>query len=171
MNKMYSILGLCLFFASVQAQTMQWFDPQQSEVPCIQQRGWADEMKNSYARLPDRARAEVREPVWKLSRNAAGLAICFYTNASEIRVRYTVSSGLSMPHMPSTGVSGVDLYSIDKQGHWMDNGVKYIFGDTILYTYTDLNTKMKGVVKLPLPIHNLNKIKLRTYLFIVFKCH
>ena len=75
MNKIDTVIGLCLISMSMQAQAIKWFNPQQSEIPCIQQRGWADEMKNSYARLPDRARAEVREPVWKLSRNAAGLAI------------------------------------------------------------------------------------------------
>lgn len=154
MNKIDTVIGLCLISMSMQAQAIKWFNPQQSEIPCIQQRGWADEMKNSYARLPDRARAEVREPVWKLSRNAAGLAIYFYTNAPEIRVRYTVSGGLNMPHMPSTGVSGVDLYSVDKQGHWMDNGVKYLFGDTIVYTYTDLSSKMEREYRLYLPLYN-----------------
>ncbi|MDY5238815.1 SGNH/GDSL hydrolase N-terminal domain-containing protein [Bacteroides helcogenes] len=32
-------------------------------------------------------------------------------NAKEINVRYTVAGSLAMPHMPSTGVSGVDLYA------------------------------------------------------------
>ena len=59
MNKIDTVIGLCLISMSMQAQAIKWFNPQQSEIPCIQQRGWADEMKNSYARLPDRARAEV----------------------------------------------------------------------------------------------------------------
>lgn len=145
---------MCLLGIAVQAQTMKWFDPQQSETPCIQQRGWTEEMKNSYARLPDRAKADVREPVWNLSRNSAGLAIYFYTDASKIQVRYRVSGALDMPHMPSTGVSGVDLYAIDKQGFWVENGPKYRLGDTIVYTYTGLDTKLEREYRLYLPLYN-----------------
>ena len=40
-----------------------------------------------------------------------------------------------MPHMPSTGVSGVDLYRIDEKNCWTNCFTNYSFGDTIVYTY------------------------------------
>lgn len=63
-----------------------------------------DSQKRSeiYTRLPERAKGVVSEPVWNLSRHSAGLAIHFYSNTPQIKVRYTVTGSLNMPHMPST---------------------------------------------------------------------
>ncbi|MEG2573999.1 MAG: SGNH/GDSL hydrolase family protein, partial [Bacteroides sp.] len=51
---------------------------------------------------------------------------------------YTVDGALNMPHMPSTGVSGIDLYSIDSNGKKSFCFGNYSFGDTISYTFTNL---------------------------------
>ena len=61
-----------------------------TDYPVIQNQGWTKEIGNSYARLPQRAKSEVREPLWNLSRNSAGLAIHFYSNANNITIRYKV---------------------------------------------------------------------------------
>lgn len=43
----------------------------------------------------------------------------FRTNAREIHADYSVTSkNLAMPHMPATGVSGLDLYGKDDSGDW-----------------------------------------------------
>ncbi len=43
----------------------------------------------------------------------------FQTDATAIHVHYKLTSGnLAMPHMPATGVSGVDLYARDDEGTW-----------------------------------------------------
>jgi hypothetical protein len=61
----------------------------------------------------------VREAVWNLARHSAGLAVRFETDAKEIRANWTLTSGnLAMPHMPATGVSGLDLYALDDKGQW-----------------------------------------------------
>lgn len=122
---------------TVQAQ-MQWYNPQQTGFPVIQNQGWSQEIGNTYVRLPERAHVSVRTDVWNLSRNSAGLAIHFYSNAPEIKIRYAVNGSLSMPHMPSTGVSGIDLYSINSDGQWGFCFGNYSFGDTIQYSYTNL---------------------------------
>ena len=62
----------------------------------------------------------------------------FYSNAPQIKVRYTVTGSLNMPHMPSTGVSGVDLYSINSDGEWHFCFGNYSFKDTITYTYNNI---------------------------------
>ena len=43
----------------------------------------------------------------------------FMTDAAAIHVHYKLrKSNLAMPHMPATGVSGVDLYARDGDGKW-----------------------------------------------------
>ncbi len=83
----------------------------------VEGRGWqADEMERLYARLPAKAKEVVRKPVWSLSQHSSGMLTRFETNATKIQTRYTLSAGLGMPHMPATGVSGIDLYAENKQG-------------------------------------------------------
>lgn len=122
---------------SLFAQT-RWHDPVKENFNVIQNQGWISEIGKTYRRLPYRAEKEVRKPVWNLSGSSAGLAVHFYTNADKIEIRYQVTGGLAMPHMPATGVSGVDLYAIDSDGKWRLASGKYNFGDTIFYTYTGL---------------------------------
>ena len=58
--------------------------------------------------------AAVRDAVWGLSQQPAGLFIQFETDASCIFLQYSLkSSSISWWHFPSTGVAGMDLYSWD----------------------------------------------------------
>ena len=128
-----------LLWSSVQifAQT-DWYNPfGKGEIP-VQGRCWNEEIGAKYHRLPDRAEKVVRKALWDLSCQSAGLYIKFTTNASKIQVKYTVTSGFSMPHMPATGVSGVDLYMIDAYVQALWCAGKYSFGDTVRYTYDNL---------------------------------
>jgi lysophospholipase L1-like esterase len=88
-------------------------------------------VKSPFDRLPARAEALVRPPVWNLSHNSAGLYVNFRTNAPRIAVRWTLNSQtLSLPHMPATGVSGVDLYVRNDDGwHFLANGQAREFPD------------------------------------------
>lgn len=137
MKRLFSLLFLCMVCLSAGAQ-WKWQNPMSAGFPVIQNQGWPDEIGYKYVRLPDRAEKEIRPAVWNLSRNSAGLAIHFYSNASQITVRYKVSGGLNMPHMQSTGVSGLDLYRIDSDGNWGFCFGNYAFGDTIRYSYGNL---------------------------------
>jgi lysophospholipase L1-like esterase len=84
----------------------------------VEGRGWTD-VKRYYDRLPAKAEATVRTRVWDLSRYSAGMSCRFTTDASEIQVRYVLlKPTLAMPHMPATGVSGVDLYALIKDDEW-----------------------------------------------------
>lgn len=116
----------------------KWYNPLASEYPVIQNQGWVEELSGSYHRLPGRAKETVRPDVWNLSRNSAGLAVHFYSDAPEIRVRYKVKGSLQMPHMPALGVSGVDLYRINSDGDWDFCFGDYSFSDTIRFTYTNI---------------------------------
>ena len=84
----------------------------------VEGKGWSD-TKASYDRLPAKAEKTVRDAVWGLSRHSAGLCVRFVTDAPEIHAKWTLTSAsLAMPHMPATGVSGVDLYVKSDDGKW-----------------------------------------------------
>jgi hypothetical protein len=83
----------------------------------IERRGWPD-TKDFYDRLPARAEKLVRQNVWNLGHDSAGMCVRFVTDATTISARWTLRrESLAMPHMPATGVSGLDLY-VRGQGHW-----------------------------------------------------
>jgi hypothetical protein len=85
--------------------------------------GWQD-TKQPFDRLPARAEALVRAPVWDLSLDSAGLCARFVTDGTWIRARWRLrKERLALPNMPATGVSGLDLYVRDRgRWHWLANG-------------------------------------------------
>ena len=153
------ILFTLLLQVEVFAQTQyKWENPCNQTFQVIKGQAFCNELKGTYARLPDRAKDKVRKPLWDLSRQSAGLSICFYSDAPEIKVRYKVNGGLSMPHMPCTGVSGVDLYAQDINGRQRWCGFSFSFNDTITYTFSNLTYETdpkKGYeYQLFLPLYN-----------------
>ena len=88
----------------------------------IEGRGWND-TETFYYRLPKSAKSKVTEAVWGLASNCAGMIVRFSTDASELKVRWNLtSSSLAMNHFAATGVSGVDLY-VKYKGHWRWVGI------------------------------------------------
>lgn len=84
----------------------------------VEGQGWSENAA-PFDRLPARAEALVRSDVWNLSRHSAGLCVRFITNATSLQARWTLTSErLDMPHMPASGVSGLDLYVRDDEGIW-----------------------------------------------------
>jgi hypothetical protein len=84
------------------------------------------ELKSPFDRLPAKAEGKVTPAVWGLSHHSAGLAVRFVTNAQTIHARWTLlTSNLAMPHMPATGVSGLDLYVKESTGNWHWLGVGF----------------------------------------------
>jgi lysophospholipase L1-like esterase len=161
--KTFNILLLVLFATNIsfaQEETgIKWLNPVNSEFPIIEGQAWHGEYGQPYNRLPDRAEALVRKPVWNLSRHATGLKIRFRSNANKIIVRYGVGLDHAMNHMPATGVSGVDLYAIDSDGKWMWCHGRRSFSDTIVYSFDRLRPNdgyhQKGrEYRLNLPLYN-----------------
>ena len=75
--------------------------------------------KRWFDRLPASAETRVTKAVWNLSHHSAGMMIRFESDATSIHVHYKLlSAKLAMPHMPATGVSGIDLYARDKTRTW-----------------------------------------------------
>lgn len=94
----------------------------------VEGRAWTDQPRARYFdRLPAAAEAETRTlldfygkfSVWDLSRCSAGMMARFRSDATAVHVRYRLRNPeLALPHMPATGVSGVDLYARDPGGDW-----------------------------------------------------
>lgn len=122
----------------------------------IEGQGWTD-VKSPFDRLPARAEGVVRPPVWNLSRNSAGLYVSFHTNAPRIAVRWKLNSQtLSMPHMPATGVSGVDLYVLKKgRWHFLANGQAKEFPDNEAeFAASEASSSGDVEYRLYLPLYN-----------------
>ncbi len=115
---------------AVHVETMAWHDVTDWGV---EGRAWEDWPRQRYFdRLPSGAEAETRGlldyfgqfSVWDLSRCSAGMVAHFRTDATVIHTRYQLRTDyLALPHMPATGVSGVDLYARDEEGKW-----RYVMG-------------------------------------------
>lgn len=113
-------LILCLVSLESQSQSspdIQWHQPTEWG---IEGRGWEHEArKRWYDRLPAKAEGSVTGTVWNLSRHSAGMMVRFKTDATSIHAKWKLlSENLSLPHMPASGVSGLDLYARDEHGDW-----------------------------------------------------
>ena len=141
MNVRY-LFVLCLLYSTITlAQTpakLIWWNPKQSDINALEGQGWPAGVQAPYDRLPAEAEKTVPKAVWNLSRHSAGMMIRFRASTDQIVVRYQVKGNQSMPHMPATGVSGVDLYAGNSDGDWLWCMGKYTFGDTIQYRFTGL---------------------------------
>ena len=92
---------------------VDWYDVKEFGV---EGKGWS-ETKKYFDRLPSKAEGFVRDQVWNLSRDSAGMCFRFVSDSPNIYVRYELSKeSLSMTHMAATGHSGVDLYAQDGMG-------------------------------------------------------
>ena len=138
-KRLLTCLLSAVYVLTTSAQT-RWMNPLEQGENIVHGRWWNGELRDNFHRLTPRAENKVRSAVWRLSKQSAGLSICFHTNAPSIKVRYGVKGGLNMFHMPTTGVSGVDLYATDADGRlrWCASKFNLSFKDTINYEFKDL---------------------------------
>jgi lysophospholipase L1-like esterase len=125
-----------------------WYD---CKLLTVEGKGWTN-TEAYYDRLPAKAKDTVRTAVWNLSHNTAGMCVRFTTDATSINVRWVLlNKNLAMPHMPATGVSGVDLYTEGKTGRW------YFLGNgrpTAVSNDTSFNIAYGKECMLYLPLYN-----------------
>lgn len=123
---MYSICATLILFCFCSAATAQsggdktiWHAASEFTVENV---GW-HEAEAPYVRFPAHGKNQVPAGVWGLSRHSAGVSVHFASDAPEIRIRWSLlNTELAMPHMPATGVSGVDLYIRSESGNWVFAG-------------------------------------------------
>jgi len=94
-------------------ESLQWHD---AALLTIEGRGW-ERTADTWSRLPDHARGLVREDIWRLADDAAGLCVRFVTDSRRIAARWTLARpGFTMDHMAATAVGGLDLYGRTRDG-------------------------------------------------------
>lgn len=99
-----------------------WYDVR---LLTVEGQGWTGEdLKAPFDRLPAKAEGKVRDAVWGLSRDSAGICVRFASDSPTIQCRWSLTKpNLAMPHMAATGVSGVDLYVKTEAGwRWLSTG-------------------------------------------------
>jgi hypothetical protein len=95
-------------------KNLVWYDLKLLDV---EGRGWA-ETKSFYDRLPAKAETIVRPDVWRLSRQSSGLCVRFVTDATTLRVQWTLAlETLQEWNMSAVAISGLDLY-VKHEGQW-----------------------------------------------------
>ena len=152
------LVSCCIIAMPAVHASAKWYNPEKAGFPVVQGQAFqGQEREGFYHRFPAKAKEDVRKRIWSLSRNSAGESIVFTTDAKEITVRYTVSERQSMPHMPATGVSGVDLYTHDRNGNEIYLAGKYTFKDTVTFRYAPIEIEKKPKAHrytLFLPLYN-----------------
>ena len=131
-------LGLCLasrvLFAAGQAEIAKW-DPAMAQENAVVADGvkWIDgkflpiegrafdDVDHYYDRLPKNVTTNVNEGVRAMKHHTAGMQFRFTTDSKSLTFKWVpYNSGLAMDHMPSTGVSGIDVYRFDAaKGKWI----------------------------------------------------
>jgi hypothetical protein len=132
---------------------VKWYDVSEWNV---EGKGWQD-TEDFFDRLPFRAQKTVNSRVWQLSKCSAGMTVRFISDSASIHIRYKlVSSSFSMPHMPTTGVSGVDLYLWDDKGgwKWVNSGGKSIKSKEVKQRLVRGLPGGKRMYQLYLPLYN-----------------
>ncbi|MEZ4968259.1 MAG: SGNH/GDSL hydrolase family protein [Flavobacteriaceae bacterium] len=140
---LWAIVLLFQFSMAQESTAISWWNPAENNFLVVEGQAWPGQGAAMYHRLPKPAEGVVREAVWNLSKHAAGLSLRFRSDAKSIRVRYKVKGNHAMPHMPATGVSGVDLYAKTGDGDWRWYRGKYSFADTISYQYSNIDPREK----------------------------
>ncbi|MFM1877749.1 MAG: hypothetical protein RLZZ241_615 [Bacteroidota bacterium] len=103
------LISICIHISNAQEhESLSYYGP---EYFLLEGSLIPDSLKeNRYDRLPAVMKTTVREPVWDLSKSAAGLSVRFLSNSSKISVKWTLMKNFSMNHMAETGIKGIDLY-------------------------------------------------------------
>jgi hypothetical protein len=80
-----------------------------------------DDVEHYYDRLPAGVTANVNRGVRAMKHNTSGMQFRFSTDSKKLSFKWVPYSGnLAMDHMPSTGVSGIDVYRYDAgRGRWL----------------------------------------------------
>ena len=63
-----------------------------------------------FQRLPQKYKKTVRNELWDLSENSAGVCIPFSSNTRKLTIKWSVKNDLRMNHMTDAGIKGIDLY-------------------------------------------------------------
>ena len=99
-----------------------------------------------YTRLPDSLKGKVREELYDLGTNTAGMYIRFATDASAIGAKWKSTKKFNMNHMTAAGIRGLDLYVLDGDSTWTTvSSARPNFGkhNTTTMVISDMEPRMR----------------------------
>ena len=116
-----------------------------------------DDVEHYYDRLPANVSTNVNAGVRNMKHHTAGMQFRFKTDSKTLRFKWTPLNAkrLAMGHMPSTGVSGIDIYRWNAgKGRWVH--VKcFRLPDEAKEDFSfDLDWKYGGPCLVYLPLYN-----------------
>ncbi|TAJ11931.1 hydrolase [Marinilabiliaceae bacterium JC017] len=114
MNKFPLILFVFLFLHTLSNAQVKYYDG--SDFPLYGK--ITTETEARYERLPKTLKGEIRDRLWYLGTNSAGLYLRFRTNSTSVHAKWEVSTNTVLNHMPFVGVKGLDLYCY-QDGQWL----------------------------------------------------
>ena len=135
-NTTFAACGLCIaaLAAFAQASDIAKWDPRMALAADVVTNGvkWIDgsrlpiegrafdDVEHYYDRLPANVTTNVNGGVRDMKHHTSGMLFRFATDSKRLSFRWTpYNDWLSMDHMPSTGVSGIDVYRWDpKASAW-----------------------------------------------------
>ena len=88
---------------------MKFFDPKSLKAQGLVEPSL--DREHPFQRLPQKYKKTVREEVWDLSENSAGVSILFSSDTVNLSVKWSIKHDLRMNHMTDAGIKGVDLYT------------------------------------------------------------
>ena len=122
-----------LILAANQAEIAKW-DPNMAQANAVVTNGvkWIDgkylpiegrafnDTEHYYDRLPANVTTNVNGGVRSMKHHTSGMLFRFWTDSKKLTFKWVpYNASLAMDHMPSTGVSGIDVYRFDKSaGVW-----------------------------------------------------
>lgn len=101
---------------AVVSNGVKWID---GKLLPIEGRAYND-VEHYYDRLPANVTTNVNGGVRSMKHHTAGMQFRFSTDSKKLHFKWIpYGAGLSMDHMPSTGVSGIDVYRQTPEGKWL----------------------------------------------------
>ena len=115
-----------------------------------------------YERLPLVYKENMRESLWSLGRNSAGLYVRFRSNSTAVTARWKPKQH-HMSHMTDVGDNGLDLYILTEKDGWRFAGSGFLWKDAEVRTkklVKDMDPVMREYM-LYLPLYtNLESLEL-----------
>lgn len=84
----------------------------------------APDATERYTRLPDSLQGKIRDELWNLGLNSAGLSVRFRSDSRALGVQWKSRNKFRMNHMTDTGVRGLDLYALTDTGWTFVNSAR-----------------------------------------------
>ena len=130
-----AVFAAVVFVASAEEDSVSKFDPRMALANATVTNGvkWIDgrflpiegrafdDVDHNYDRLPSGISTNVNAGVRAMKHHTSGMMFRFRTDSKRLTFRWKpYTSDLAMDHMPSTSVSGIDVYRYDtRRGKWL----------------------------------------------------